>query len=302
MSLLCRFSASILGSYLLLSIGLVQSAEPVPPEPAVGPFARQNLVAWCIVPFDAKQRGPEERAAMLDGLGLRRLAYDWRAEHIPTFDAEIETMRRHGIELTAWWFPAALNDEARAILDAIERHKLKTQLWVSMGDPAPSEPSQEGKVAAAVAALEPISKEARRLDCKVGLYNHGGWFGQPENQIAVLQSLAQPHVGLVYNFHHGHEHLDRFAKFFPQIQAHLLCVNLNGMIAGADEAGKKILPIGDGDREAALISLIRASGYSGLIGILDHRPELDAEVALQLNLNGLERLLRDLPEPAPKKP
>ena len=26
---------------------------------------RENLVAWCIVPFDAKKRGPAERAAML---------------------------------------------------------------------------------------------------------------------------------------------------------------------------------------------------------------------------------------------
>jgi hypothetical protein len=46
-------------------------------------FAKRNLVAWCIVPFDAKKRGPEERAQMLKNLGIRRLAYDYRAEHIP---------------------------------------------------------------------------------------------------------------------------------------------------------------------------------------------------------------------------
>jgi len=28
-------------------------------------LARENLVAWCIVPFDAKKRGPEDRVAML---------------------------------------------------------------------------------------------------------------------------------------------------------------------------------------------------------------------------------------------
>ena len=27
-------------------------------------FARTNLIAWCLVPFDAKKRGPEERAAV----------------------------------------------------------------------------------------------------------------------------------------------------------------------------------------------------------------------------------------------
>ncbi len=31
-------------------------------------FAHDNRVAWCIVPFDAKKRGPEERAAMLANL------------------------------------------------------------------------------------------------------------------------------------------------------------------------------------------------------------------------------------------
>ena len=88
-------------------------------------FARTNLVAWCIVPFDSKKRGPEERAAMLERLGLRRFAYDYRAEHIPTFEAEIEALRRHGIALTAWWFPTTLNDEARNILEVLKRNNLK---------------------------------------------------------------------------------------------------------------------------------------------------------------------------------
>ena len=33
-------------------------------------FAQDNLMAWCIVPFDAKKRGPEERAEMLAKLGI----------------------------------------------------------------------------------------------------------------------------------------------------------------------------------------------------------------------------------------
>src|SRR4051794_24537919 len=45
--------------------------------PGAGPglFDRGNLVAWCIVPFDGKRRGPEERAAMLERLGFRHFAY-----------------------------------------------------------------------------------------------------------------------------------------------------------------------------------------------------------------------------------
>src|SRR4051794_7751110 len=79
-------------------------------------YARTNLVAWCIVPFDAARRGPEERAAMLEKLGFTQFAYDYRAEHIPTFDAEIDALQRHRIRLLAWWFPTTMNDEARGIL------------------------------------------------------------------------------------------------------------------------------------------------------------------------------------------
>src|SRR5690606_10884815 len=75
---------------------LASTARAQSPEQLL---ARDNLVAWCIVPFDAKRRGPEERAQMLENLGIHKLAYDYRAEHIPTFDAEMEALKRHNIEL-----------------------------------------------------------------------------------------------------------------------------------------------------------------------------------------------------------
>src|SRR5690348_8617327 len=85
-------------------------------------FSPRNLTAWCVVPFDAKKRSPEERAAMLQRLGFTRFAYDWRAEHVPTFDAEVEALQRHGIDLVAWWFPTDPKDPtAKTILDVIER-------------------------------------------------------------------------------------------------------------------------------------------------------------------------------------
>ena len=82
------------------------------------------MLAWCIVPFDAKHRGPEERAVMLEKLGIHRLAYDWRAEHIPTFDEEVEAMNRHKIEITAWWFTNSIDADGQKILDVIARHKI----------------------------------------------------------------------------------------------------------------------------------------------------------------------------------
>ena len=44
---------------LLALLSATLSAQTTP-----GIFDRGNLVAWCIVPFDAKKRGPEERAVM----------------------------------------------------------------------------------------------------------------------------------------------------------------------------------------------------------------------------------------------
>ena len=98
---------------------------------AAGLFARENLVAWCIVPFDSQKRTPAQRAAMLDGLGIKRFAYDYRAEHIPTWDAELEALKKHDIELTAWWFPQVLNEEAVKALELFQKHQVKT---ATLGD------------------------------------------------------------------------------------------------------------------------------------------------------------------------
>ena len=112
----------------LLALALLADAQS-PPDL----FARDNLIAWCLVPFDAKQRGPEERAAMLEKLGFKDFAYDYREEHIPTWDAELDALQRHHVSLDAWWFPTALNEEARQTLDLFQRHGVHPQLWVMGG-------------------------------------------------------------------------------------------------------------------------------------------------------------------------
>ena len=109
--------------------------------------------------------------------------------------------------------------------------------------------------------------------------------------MAVLDKAQADNVGLVYNFHHGHEQLDRLAELFPLMAPHLLCVNLNGMTPG----GEKIVPLGSGARDREMIALIRDSGYEGPIGILDHRDELDAEQSLRENLEGLANLIATVP-------
>ncbi len=271
--------------------------------PVSGNLSRSNLVAWCIVPFDSAKRTPAQRADMLARLGIQRLAYDWRAEHIPTFDAEVDAMAARGIRITAWWFPAALNDEAKAILACIERKRIQPQLWVTLGtEPEPNPDRLESKLNDAVRTLAPICREAARLGCTVALYNHLGWFGEPTNSVRVVQRLhaqGHPNVGIVYNFHHAHDHIDDFADVLRVLKHHLLALNLNGMVFNGDKTGRKILPLGEGNEELDMLRVLHASGWTGPVGIIGHTDE-DAEVKLRKELAGLERLA--LPSRLPPTP
>jgi len=253
-------------------------------DPPAKLFDPPNLVAWCIVPFDAKKRGPEERVAMLKRLGFTKYAYDWRAEHLPTFDREVGLLKEHGIELTAVWFPATLGPDARALLAVVAKQKVTPQLWITMGDPGGKE--QAEKVANAAKVIRPVAEEAAKLGCKVALYNHGGWFGEPANQVAVVEHLKLPNVGIVYNLHHGHDHLARLPEHLAAMRPHLLALNLNGMVPDGEKLGKKILPLGVGTLDLKLLRDIVASGYAGPIGILGHTQD-DAEERLRDNLDGL---------------
>ncbi len=272
-------------------------------QPDAKPLDRGNLVAWCIVPFDAKKRSPEERVAMLKKLGFKKYAYDWRAEHLPTFDREVVELQKAGIELSAIWFPANLGADAQALLAVVKKHKLKTQLWITMGEPGGKE--QKDKVEAAAKIVRPIAEEAEKLGCTVALYNHGGWFGEPENQLAIIDHLKLKNVGIVYNQHHGHDHLDRFPELLKKMLPHLYVLNLNGMVKDGEKLGKKILPLGQGDLDLGLLKVVVASGYKGPIGILGHTND-DAEERLLDNLDGFNWLLPQLdgkaagPKPKPR--
>jgi sugar phosphate isomerase/epimerase len=288
-----------------LATGMLLALEATPAQEVASVFRKDNLVAWCIVPFDAKKRGPEERARMLKGLGITRLAYDWRAKDIPTFDEELDALARHSIKLEAFWLPCrspepAKEKDVRTILDLLKRRQVKTQLWISLGGgamPGSAEMTQEQRVAAAARPIHYIATEAAKIGCSVGLYNHGGWFGEPENQVAIIEQLKLKNVGIVYNFHHGHEHVDRFPELFATMKPHLLTLNVNGM----RRDGPKILPLGDGDLELGMLKVVSESGYRGPIGILDHRGELDAELSLQQNIDGLQKLLRAMGDEAALK-
>jgi hypothetical protein len=264
-------------------------------------FRRDNLVAWCIVPFDAKKRGPEERAAMLEKAGFKHFAYDWREEHVPTFAQEWDALAKRGIALDAFWsVPPGMPQS----LEPFTKRGLKPSFWVMIG--APDGLDQAAKVKHAAAALRPVAEAAAKAGCRVDIYNHGGWGGEPENQIAVIEELKLPSVGIVYNQHHGHDHLPRFRELLAKMLPHLRFLNLNGMTAEGDKKGKKILVLGQGDLDLALARTICESGYDGPIGILGHTQD-DAEARLLDNLEGLDWITGELTgtpiaKPTPRTP
>lgn len=281
-----------------LAISGYARAESTAAASASDPWDRSQLVAWCIVPYDAKKRDSESRAAMLEGLGIRFFAYDWRAVHVPTFDQEVEACARRGIKIVAWWFPTKLDENARRILETVERQGIHPQLWVTgSGTIAKSAEEQAQTLSRELERLRPILIAARKVGCQVGLYNHGGWFGEPENQVLLVERLRAEgfsDAGLVYNFHHAHEHVARFAQVWPLLKPYVLAVNLNGMAAGEFNRGKKILPVGEGENEEAMMAVIGKSGWRGRVGILNHDETVDAEIGLEKNRAGFDRVVTRL--------
>ena len=261
-------------------------------------FSKKNLVAWCIVPFDSKKRGPEERAIMLNGLGITKFAYDWRREHIPSFDAEMEALKKHNITLQSFWYSGGLSPEKdenlRIILELLKRHNLKTQLWCFFKpDSSFHTLSQEEKVRLISRPIAYVAGELGKIGCSLGLYNHGGWYGEPENQLAIIQHLNKPNIGIVYNFSHAENEIRRFPEFFPKILPHLYTLNITGMQGGHPAV---VVPVGRGNIEKGMIDIVRKSSYRGPIGIINEDFAPDAEDGLKMNMEGLKNILKELGE------
>lgn len=248
-------------------------------------FRRDNLVAWAVVPFDAKNRNPKQRAAMLKRLGFSKFAYDWRDIHIPQFEEEILALQQAGVSFFAFW------NTHSSILPLFAKYKMSPQIWWYSQSPSGT---QEQRVKQAALDLVPHVKAAAEVGSTLGLYNHLDWGGEPENLVAVVRRVREHHqlsnIGIVYNFHHGHAHIQNFAASLKLMMPYLLCVNLNGM---NDNAQPKILTISQGKHERAMIQTLRDSGFRGQVGLIAHQETRDAEVVLRENLEGLKKILKE---------
>jgi len=260
-------------------------------------YFKKNLVAWCVIPFDSKKRSPEERAIMLKSLGFRSFAYDWRAKDLPSMETELATLKKYNIALKSVWFHIdgnsenLLDDTDETILSILQKTNTHTELWINF-NPRYFKGSQEEKLQQAIKMIQYIHGRASAIGCTIALYSHGGWFGTPENQVAIINGAGLPDTRIVYNFHHGHEDMDHFADVLSLLGPYLSTVSLNGMRA----EGPQILSFGEGDREAGLLKTLKASGYTGSIAIIGHTENEDVQLALQRNLDGLKKVLLQIGE------
>ena len=261
-------------------------------------FAKDNLVAWCVVPYDNKERTPAQRTHMLQELGFCSLAWDWREKHLNSLENEILLLRETGIELQAVWCwidgrsKGELGEANEQLLSTLGRTGEKTEIWMSFASDFFTGLNDEEKVAKGAEVVAILRTKAKAIGCSVSLYNHGDWFGEPRNMVAILQHLGVRDVGLVYNFHHAHSQLKEYKSNLALMMPYLRTVNLNGMRVD----GPKILPLGSGDLEGMMMKQLKEANFNGRIGILGHVENADVKSVLTENLSGMKKLLRQMGE------
>ncbi len=259
-------------------------------ERAQQPLDMNKYFAWCIVPFDNQNRTPEQRIELLKMLGFKSYAYDWRQEHLKTAAHEFALAKQNNIKINAVWMWIDRHDSVghlsannEHILNIVSEANLKTQIWIGMSEAFFENLDDAGCLDKAVQFISYLDERTSAMKCGIGLYNHGGWFGDPRNQLKIIKALPNKKVGIIFNFHHAHELLDDFPVLLDEMYPYLWAVNLNGM----KKDGPKILPIGGGDLEDDMIRLLEQKGYKGPYGVLGHVEDADVEEILERNLEGL---------------
>ena len=258
-------------------------------------FARDNLLAWCIVPYDSLHRGPEERVAMLQRLGFSQYVWDWREQHLQDLPAELAAARQAGVRMRGVWLwldgrtdrAGQLNEPNRFIIDTVKKAGVPMEYWVGIHVNFFEGLDDAAAVEKGAAMISDLREQVGPTGT-LCLYNHGGWFGEPDNQIKIIAAAGPERLGIVYNLHHAEGQVERFAELLPRMLPYLRAINLNGINPGAKDSD--IITLGEGALERGMIRALQLSGYAGALGILGHTEGEDVEVVLRRNLEGLNRI------------
>jgi sugar phosphate isomerase/epimerase len=217
---------------------------------------------------------------------------------LPTFLDEIKSLRENQIELKAVWLwintPEAdkLDSANQAMYNMMKDNNIKTDFWVGIDKKYFDGLSDQEKLDKGVRAVQSLHKMAAGIGCTINLYNHGDWFGEPDNQVRIIEKSGLQDIGIVYSFHHAHSQIKDFSERLKRMLPYLKAVNINGMTEG----GPQILTVGKGESELEMLKILKASGYKGPIGLLGHIPDRDVKIVLRENLEGYKKLLMSMTE------
>jgi len=254
----------------------------------------RDTYPWCIVAYDSLERSPVQRISMLKDLGFTKYAYDWRDRHLQDTSHELELARENNIDIiSVWlWLNAnrdqldQLSEANEKMFEIVEEFQLDTTFWLGLSPNYFEDLNEDESLKLGIQMVDWMATKANKIGCKVALYNHSGWFADPYNQIKIIKALPQHELTMVYNFHHAHDSINSFQKVAEDIAPYISAVNLNGM----KQDGAKILGIGKGDQEKAMIEILMKTGFSGPWGIMGHVGNKDARIVLENNINGLKSL------------
>src|SRR5579871_24913 len=262
----------------------------------------ENLFAWG-TSVDSKHRTGEALAQMLEGLGLKQVAYNWEDRDISNFDEQIEAFKRHNIRILAWAvtdvdYPTEPIDwrtyQLRAVVSAGEkasplsvlqllmmfrRHGISPQIWLirrwtaedddqSFMRYSPEE--QASRLRQETDRIKALAELAAPFGVVVGLYKHAGWIGITDNQLAIVKKIRSQgfnNVGIVYQFIHARDEVDDTVDFpatWQKLKPFVLAVNITGV-----HAEREIFPViypSQGDLELHMLKTIQISGWKGPVG------------------------------------
>ena len=146
---------------------------------------------------------------------------------------------------------------------------------------------QEARVKREADRINALVKLAAPFGSKVELYNHNGWFGMMDNQIAIIERLKElgvTDVGIVYNFSHArdefHDDTVNFPTLWKEIKPYVVAVNITGTCMDGTS-----IYLSQGDRELEMMRTIQDSGWRGPVGLLAEKGG-DAEITLTNHLKG----------------
>lgn len=238
----------------------------------------------------------------------------------PVAKATLEVFRRHDVHPELWVILPAIGmpktyDECAKLLPrsvgapmTLEefaklpreaRARIQTEIGIMFSKDMPRTPEeQERRVRDGADRINALVQMAAPYGCAVELYNHNGWFGLEENELAIiarLKDMGVRGVGMVYNFSHARDGFHDDSKNFPELwkrmKDYVVSVNITGM-----RTDENVVYPSQGDSELAMMRTIQESGWRGPIGLVAEKGG-DAEVTLGNYIVGLDWLAAELKRP-----